>query len=138
MGDDDNPAVLTEVEQPASHGAVLEHAEGDLDCRDLNEIDRLLQLPSVDVRQPDVSDRALIEQPPECAHRGRPRRPWIWSMDEEEIDGQAVKRCKARLAPGKNRVRAAVRKPAAAGAGHPTFGDDLRPPRGAAPAERAS
>src|ERR687897_47781 len=94
---------------------VVVRAERDLDGRDRRELERLVQLEPVDVREPDVPYEAFVCEPGQRAHRGAPRSPRVGHMDEVEVDREAVESSEARFAVGANRLRTAVGDPAATG-----------------------
>ena len=61
MGDDGHPRPLTALDDAAANGAVVEDAERDLDGRDGSKLERLVQLPPVDVRNADALHEALVD-----------------------------------------------------------------------------
>ena len=121
----------------AAERAIVEGAERDLDGRNGGELERLVQLRAVDVRDADPPDEALVREPSEGAHGRPPRRPRVGRVDEVEVDREAVERAEAGLAVRVERLRPAVRDPGAAGPGHASLRHDPRASLGAAAAERA-
>ena len=110
------PELLAALDEPAAQRAVVEDAQRDLDGGDRHELERLVELVAVDVREPDARDHALVEQPAERAHGGAPRRAGIGRVEQVEVDRRG-RRARLRLASqsAQDRLGAAVRDPAAAG-----------------------
>ena len=106
---------------PPRSARVVERAERDLDGRDRGELERLVQLPAVDVRDPDATHEALVDEPRESAHRRSPRRSRIGCVDEVEVDREPVQRDRgsprsrrgspSRGRPGSRRRRCASCRP---------------------------
>ena len=136
MGDQRDPELVAALEDAAAERPVVEGRERDLHRRHGRELERLVQLPAIDVREPDVPDEPLLREPGESAHRRPPGRPRIRRVEEIEIDRQAVERVEARFAVGADRLRAAVQDPRAAGPCHATLRHDPSG-RGAARVQRA-
>ena len=124
VGDHGDSGLGAALDDSATKGAIVEDAERDLHRRDRGELERLVQLAAVDVREPDPPHETFVDEPRERAHRGPPRRSRVGHMDEVEVDREAVERFEARLAVGANRLRAPVRDPPAARAGHASLGHD--------------
>ncbi len=132
MGDHGDPGLGAALDDSSSEGAVVVDAERDLHRRDRRELERLVELESVDVRDSDAPHEPFVDESRERTHRGPPRSPRIGRVDEVEVDGQAVERSEARLAVGPNRLRSTVRDPGVAGARHAALGHDARGRVGAA------
>ena len=111
MREQRQPELVAALEDAAAECAVIEARERNLHCCDRRELERLVELPAVDVRDPDAPNEALVREPGERAQRGPPRRSRIGRVEEIEVDRQAVERVEARLAVGADRLRAAVRAP---------------------------
>ena len=137
VGDQRDPELVAPLDDAAAKRPVVEGRERDLDRCDGSELERLVELAAVDVRDPDAPHEALVGEPGEGAHGRLPRRPWIRRVDEVEVDRQPVQRGEARLAVGRDRLRAAVRHPGAARPGHPALRHDPRALRSAAAAKGA-
>src|SRR5262245_63016851 len=90
--DDRNAALEAALDDSAAESAVVEDAERDLDSRDRRELERLVELHAIDVRETDPPHEALVDEPGECAHGGSPRRPRVRRVDEVEIDLEPVER----------------------------------------------
>jgi hypothetical protein len=137
VGDHGDPQLGATFEDSPSQCAVVEGVERDRDGGDGGELQRLVQVPAVDIRQPHAAHKALVPESRQRAHGRPPRRPRIGCMDEVEIDREAVQRSQARLAVGQDRLRAAIRDPPAAGARHASLRHDPRARRRATVAQGA-
>ena len=115
VGDHRDAQLLAALDDAAAESTVVVGAERDLDGGDRDELDRLVQLPSVYVRDPGALDQALVEEPAERADGGPPRGARVGRMDQVDIDRQALERVEARLAVGEDCLGAAVRYPRPAG-----------------------
>ena len=136
MGDHRDASLIAALDDASSDGVVVEGAQRDLNGGDVDELERLVQLPSIDVGHADAFHEALAEESGQGAHGGLPRRPRIGSVDEVEVDRQAVQGGEARFAVGENRSRATVRDPSAAGSCHAALRDDVRTPHRATAMQR--
>ena len=116
------------LQDSASKRAVVEGTERDLDSRDRRELERLVQLAAVDVRDAHAPHQAFVDETAERADSRSPRRAGIGRVDEVEVDRQAVQRGEAPLAVAADRLRASVRDPPAAHACHAALRDDARAP----------
>ena len=137
VGDHDDSRAGAVLDEASAECGVVERVERDLHRGDRGDVERLVQLATVDVGQPDVPHQAVLEETAQRAHRGRPGRARIRCMDEVEVDAQAVQGDEAGLAVAGDRAGAAVRDPSAAGPRHATLGDDAGGCRGAAAAQSA-
>ena len=124
VGDQRDPELVAPLDDAAAERPVVEGRERNLHRRDRSELERLVEPPPVDVRDADAPDETLVGEPGEGANGRLPRRPWIRRVDEVEVDRQPVQRGEARLAVGRDRLRAAVRHPGAARPGHPALRHD--------------
>ena len=97
----------------------------------------LFELPPIDVGDAHAPDRAFVQQACKGAHRCLPRCSRVRSMDEIQVDGQAVQCGEARLAIAEDRFGTTVGNPAAARPRHPAFGDNPRTPIRVAAAQRS-
>ena len=127
--DQRDPELLAALDHAAAQRAIIVHAQRHLDGGDRGEGERFVELVAVDVGNPDPRHQALVEQARERADGGAPRRPVVGRVDQVQVDREAVERGQARLAVAQDRLRATVRDPGAARAGHAALGDD--PPTGA-------
>ena len=121
-----DPFLRAPVDDAPAQRAVVERAERDLDRRDRRQLERLVELPAVDVRETDAADETVVDEPRERAHRRAPRRARIRRVQEVEVDRQPVECGETRLAVGADRLRSAVGNPGAAGARHPALRHDPR------------
>ena len=137
VGDHRDPSLGTALDDASPQRRVVEGAERNLDGRDRSELERFVQLPAIDVREPDPAHQAFVGEPRESAHRRSPRRSGIGRMDEIQVDRDAVQGGETRFAVGEDRLGAAIRDPGAAGASHASLGHDPRRRLRAAPAESA-
>jgi hypothetical protein len=124
--DDGDPVLGAAVDDSSAQRAIVVGTERDLDGRDGCELERLVKLAAVDIGEPDTPHEALVDESGQRAHGGLPRCPRIGCVDEVEVDRQAVQSRQTRLAVGANRLRATVRGPSVAGAGHASLRDDPR------------
>ena len=114
MRDHRDSGVDAPLDHPSAQRAIVEDAQGDLDRRDRRELERVVELSAIDVRHADPLDDALLDQAREGADRRSPRRPRIGSVEQIQIDLDAVQSDSARFAVTANRLGAPVRHPAAA------------------------
>ena len=130
-----DPALDASVDDSAAKRAVVERAHGDLHGCDRRELERLVQLASVHVRDPDARDEAVVDELRQSPD-GRAQRPSrIGCVEDVEVDRVPVERGQARLAVGPKQARPAVRHPRAARSRHASLRDD---PGSFDAAERAS
>ena len=111
-------------------------AQRHLDRAHRRELERLVELRAVDVRETDGAHEPLLGEPRERANRGTPRRPRVGRVDEVEVDREPVQRLEARLAVRADRLGTAVRDPCAGRTRHPALRHDPRARLGAAATER--
>ena len=137
MREQREPELLAALDDAAAESSVVERRERDLHGRDRCELERLVELGAVDVREPDPPHEAVVREPRQRAYRRPPRRPRVGRVQEVEVDREAVERGETRLAVGADRLRAAVRHPGAAGTGHAALGHDPGGLRRAAAAQCA-
>ena len=124
MSDHRDARLGAALDDPASERAVVERTERNLDGSDRRQLERLVQLRPVDVREPHVPHEAFLCEPRQRPHGGPPRRPRVGRVNEVEIDREPVESVKARLAVGVNRLRPSVRDPPAAGPRHASLRHD--------------
>ncbi len=122
--DERDPPLLAALEHAASSRAVVEQAQRHLHRGDGSQLERLVELRPVDVRHADAAHEAVTHEPRKRAHRRPPGRARVGRVDEEEVDRKPVERLEARLAVGADRLRTAIRDPAAAGPRHAALRDD--------------
>ena len=122
--DHGDPFLDAPVDDASPESVVVERAEGHLDGRDRGELERLVKLAAIEVRDADIAHDVFRCEAGERTQRGTPRRARVRSMDQVEVDLQAVECGEARLAVGADGLRATVGQPAAAGPGHPALRDD--------------
>ena len=134
VGHHRDPRLLAALDNAAAERLVVEHAEPDLHGCDRRELERLVQLVAVDVREPDPFHEPLVHEPGERTNRRAPGRPGIGRVDQVEVDRQTVERREACLAVGTDGLRAPVRDPAALRPCHAALRHD---PRAADPSARA-
>ncbi len=126
MGDHGDPLLGAPLDHAAPERLVVVRAERDLDGRDRRQFERLVQLETVDVREPDVPHETFVCEPGQRTHRRSPWSPRVGHMDQVEVDREAVESGEARFAVGANRLRTAVGDPAATGSRHAALGHDPR------------
>ena len=120
------PSLGAALDHAAAQRAIVERAERDLHGRDRRELERLVELRPVDVRDAHAPHEPVVDEPRQRAQRRPPRRPRIGRVEQVEVDRQAVERREARLAVGPDRLRAPVGQPAAARPRHAALGHDAR------------
>ena len=98
MRDHRDPLLGAPFDDAPAQRTVVERAQRNLDSRDRRQLERLVELTAVDVREADTADDAVVEEPRKRAHRRVQRRAWIGRVQEVEIDRQPVERGKTRLA----------------------------------------
>ena len=86
-----------------------------LDRADRDEVERLLELRPVDVRESGVADSRWSSRRASARTGGSPRRPRVGRVDQVQVDRQAAERGEARLAVARERLGTAVGHPAAGG-----------------------
>ena len=86
VGDQRDPELLAALEHTAPHGTVVEQAQRHLHRGDRSELERLVELPAIDVRDADVPHEPVADEPRERAHGGAPRHAWVGRVDEKEVD----------------------------------------------------
>ena len=124
--DQRDSALLAELDKPSPHRGVIEHAQRNLDGRDLGHVKRLFELAAVHVGDPDIANQPLALQLGERADGGPPGCTRVRGVDQVQVDGNSVEGGETRFAIGANRPGATVGNPQIAGAGHAAFGDDAR------------
>ena len=137
MGDHGDLSLGGPFYKSSSEGGVIENAERDLNGRDVGELERLIQLATVDIGDSNVPHHAFVEQPRQRAHRRSPRRSRIGSMDEVKVDRQSVQRSEARFTVGENDAGATIGDPRVAGSRHAALRHDARVVLRATAAKRA-
>ena len=111
------PGLDAPLDDSAAERAVVERAERDLDGRDRGELERLVQLAAVDVRDPDAAHEAFVDEARQRAHGGSPRRARIGRVDQVEVDraGRRAQRGSPRSrrgSPSRGRPGSSRRRPA--------------------------
>ena len=135
VGDYRDSSLGTALDDASPQRGVVEGAERNLDGRDRGELERVVQLPAVDVREPHAAHQTFVAEPRERAHRCSPRRSGIGRMNEIQVDRETVQGGETRFAVGEDRLGATIRDPGTAGAGHASLGHDPRRLLRATPAE---
>ena len=135
VGDQRETRLGASLYHAAAERLVVDHAEGNLYRGDRSELECLVQLTPVDVREPDVRHQTVLEEPGERAHRRAPRRSRVGSVEEVEVDREPVECLEARLAVRADGLRAAVGDPGPGWSRHTALCHDARSHVGAAPAQ---
>ena len=79
-------ALDTALDDASAKRTVVVRAERDLNRRDRDELERLVELIAVDVRHADAPDEAFVDESGQRTQGGPPRRPRIRRVDEVEVD----------------------------------------------------